>query len=893
MRERTTNGEGETSSLPAPEVLAACREFERAWLSRPRPRIEQCLAWVPADARGMLLRELIALEMDLRRVAGDTVEPQDYHARFPEHAEQVAAAVELYRARSMTTASLDAAEDAGELARLVDGYLADLQQGKIPDRAALVAAHPSLADQLEACLASIDLVHGAAGTEALPARFGRYAVQRTLGRGAFGIVCLARDTELDRLVALKVPSQGRFSSVAELEQFVQEARTTAQLEHPGIVAVYDVLRDAQRVVIVQQYIRGHDLRSRLEQSGPLPPAEAAALTISVAEAVAAAHEKGFVHRDLKPSNILLDELGRPHVADFGLAVHESLQGRRGERSGTPEYMSPEQVRGESDCLDGRSDIWSLGVVLYELLTGCRPFRGNTIHELFDAILHHDPPSLRQANAGIPAELEQICLTCLSKHATDRYANGLELAHDLRRCLASLQSAADTRRSSPAYESSEYRSGKEDRPQTSMAVLPFVDMSPQQDQDYFCEGMTEELIHRLTRVRRLRVMSRMSVWRFKAATLDIREIGHQLRVDAVLVGGVRRAGQLLRVTAELTSVSDGYQLWSESYDRDVQDIFSVQDDIAQNIVRSLEVVLSAGERHVLQAPPTTNVQAYEYYLRGRKFFYQYRRKGIELALQMYSLAITHDADYAAAYAGIADCHCFLFLYSRQSRAYLEQADAASRTALELAPESPEAHSSRGGVLSLYNRHAEAEVEFETAVRLGPDLFDAYYLYARDCFAQGKLEKAVALYERASEVNPQDYQSPLLVAQSYAALGRPELAEAARRRGVAIVQQRLMVSPDDVRALYMGANALAALGETAKSLEWARLARSMEPDEPMVLYNLACIWALAGHTGEAIDCLEQAVRNGLTQKGWLEHDGNLDPLRSHPRFQALLGELEDFV
>ena len=395
----------------------------------------------------------------------------------------------------------------------------------------------------------------------------------------------------------------------------------------------------------------------------------------------------------------------------------------------------------------------------------------------------------------------------------------------------------------------YLGGKRGIKATSIAVLPFSDMSPQKDQDYFCEGMTEELIHRLTRVGSLRVVSRMSVLRYKESALDIREIGRQLNVEAVLEGGVRRAGNRLRITAELTSVSEGYHLWSESYDREMKDIFTIQDEIAHNIVRSLELALSAGERRFLQSPPTTDVQAYDYYLRGRKFFYQYRRKGIELALQMYSLAIMHDAQYAAAYAGIADCHCFLFLYSGQRQVNLEQADEASRKALELAPDSPEAHSSRGGVLSLYDRHAEAEVEFEAAVRLGPDLFDAYYLYARDCFAQGKLEKAVQLYARASEVNPQDYQSPLLVAQSYEALGRPEQAEAARRRGVEIVQQRLMVSPDDVRALYMGANALAALGETEKSLEWARLALSMEPDEPMVLYNLACIWSLAGKIGRS--------------------------------------------
>ena len=570
------------------------------------------------------------------------------------------------------------------------------------------------------------------------------------------------------------------------------------------MAVYDVLRDAERVVIVQQYIRGQDLRKRLEESGPLASHEAAALTINVAEAIAAAHQKGFVHRDLKPSNILLNEQGRPHVADFGLAVHESIQRRHcGERSGTPEFMSPEQVRGETDRLDGRSDIWSLGVVLYEMLTGSRPFHGETMEELFDAIQHHAPQPLRQIRPEISGELERICLKCLAKRVKDRYGSGVDLARDLRRYLASQSSEMSPLRSPGVDQDEPPHLGRtREAPATSIAVLPFSDMSPQQDQDYFCEGMTEELIHRLTRVRSLRVASRMSVLRYKESALDIREIGRQLHVQAVLGGGVRRSGNRLRITAELTSVAEGCQLWSESYDRAMKDVFAIQDEIAHNIVRSMELALSAGERRFLQSPPTTDVQAYDYYLRGRKFFYQYRRRGIELALQMYSLAITHDAQYAAAYAGISDCHCFLFLYSGQRRANLEQADEASRKALELAPHSPEAHSSRGGVLSLYDRHAEAEVEFEAAVRLGPDLFDAYYLYARDCFAQGKLEKAVQLYARASEVNPQDYQSPLLVAQSYEALGRPELAEAARRRGVEIVQQRLMESPDDIRALHGG-------------------------------------------------------------------------------------------
>ena len=852
------------------EVQTACFEFEQAWRAREISRVEEYLGRYQYEARGQFLQELIACEMDLRQSVGEPVKTHEYYERFPQNMGDVDAAYR--RLIVWDTASTVAAdiESDGELVGLLDDYLAQLQKGSVPDKARLLAAHPSIADQLEACLAGIDFLHGAESHETLPDRFGRYAVQGTLGKGAFGVVCLARDTELDRLVALKVPPAGRFCSTGEFERFAEEARTAAQLEHPGVVTVYDVFRDHNRVVIVQQYVQGQDLRRHLEQFGPLSSARAAQLTIGVAEAAAAAHDKGVIHRDLKPSNILLDEQGTPHVADFGLAVHKSVRRlRRGDRSGTPEYMSPEQVRGETDQLDGRSDIWSLGIVLYEMLTGQRPFGGDHSPAMFEGIEHQDPPPLCQIRPEIPAELERICLKCLSKKPADRYARMDELVKDLRQFVAQL----DTRLGS-----------------TSIAVLPFRDIGREQDQDYFCDGMTEELINRLARIKNLRVVSRAAVQLYGESTLDIPEIGRRLDVEAILGGNVRRVGDQLRITAELINVLDGCRLWSERFDRDVRDVFAIQEEIAYNIVRSLELTLSAGEKRFLQAPPTADAQAYDYYLRGRKFFYQYRRRGIELALRMFSLAIKHDPTFAMAYAGIADCYCFLALHTEHDPENLQKADEASRKALELAPDSAEAHTSRGNVLSLGRRHDEAKTEFEEAVRLGPHLFGAYYLYARDCFAQGEVEKAIELYRRASEADPQDYQAPLLVAQCYECLGRPAEAEAARRRGAEIVQQRLNVNPDDVRALYMGANALVALGEIDKSMEWATLALSMEPEEPMVLYNVACICSLAGKYKEAIEHLENAVRAGLRHKGWLDHDNNLDPLRDHPRFQTLLKTLE---
>jgi adenylate cyclase len=431
-------------------------------------------------------------------------------------------------------------------------------------------------------------------------------------------------------------------------------------------------------------------------------------------------------------------------------------------------------------------------------------------------------------------------------------------------------------------------GGSSRFQPSIAVLAFTDMSPLRDQGYFCDGIAEEIINILTRIPGLRVAARTSSFAFKDRAEDVRTIGTRLGVATVLEGSVRKAASQLRIAAQLINVEDGCHLWSERYDRDLKDVFAIQDEISHNIAATLRVALSPSGRG--SSPPTSDMHAYDFYLRGRQYYYQYKSRGIECALKMFSQAIELDATYARAYAGIADCASFLYLYAGSHEAHREQADAASRRAVELEPGSAEAHASRGVALSLQRRNDESGLEFETAARLDPLLFEAYYFHARVAFAQGKLEDAVRLYRRASEVNPHDYQAPLLVAQVYTDLGLPGEAERSRRRGVELAEARLRLNPDDVRALYMGANGLVALGKREQGLDWVRQALSMEPGEPMVLYNVACIQCLAGETDEAMRTLELAVRNGLTQKGWVVHDSNLDPLRRHPGYPALLELLD---
>jgi TolB-like protein/Flp pilus assembly protein TadD len=424
---------------------------------------------------------------------------------------------------------------------------------------------------------------------------------------------------------------------------------------------------------------------------------------------------------------------------------------------------------------------------------------------------------------------------------------------------------------------------------SIAVLPFADMSPAKDQDYFCEGIAEEIINALGKIDALQVASRSSAFAFKGKNQDIRQVGEQLRVATVLEGSVRKAGNRLRITAQLVKVADGYHLWSERYDRDLEDVFAVQDEIAENIVKALRLVLTDDEKRAIERPQTDNVEAYEFYLRGRQFFYQFREKGLQFARRMFTRAIEIDPAYARAYAGIADCSSQLYKYWDASAANLEQAESASRKALELAPDLAEAHAARGFALTLGGNHEEANREFETAIRLDPKLYEGYLYYGNGRFAEGKMAEAAKLFEQASAVRTEDYQAPALAGLCYAGLGREPEARTAFERGVRAAERHIELNPDDPRAYYLGAICWCRLGEVEKGLGWGDRALALDPEDAGVLYNVACLNAVGGRTEHALDQLEQAVENGFGHREWIENDPDLASLRALPRFQALLQRL----
>jgi len=421
---------------------------------------------------------------------------------------------------------------------------------------------------------------------------------------------------------------------------------------------------------------------------------------------------------------------------------------------------------------------------------------------------------------------------------------------------------------------------------SVAVLPFADMSPDQDQGYFCEGMAEEILNALTKIESLKVVSRTSSFRHASTSDDVRSIGKQLGASAVLEGSVRKAGDQLRVTAQLINVADGFHLWSKTFDRELKDIFAIQDEIATCIGEALLDTL---------VPVTTttccDVTAYEFYLRGRQFLNRFRKVDIEHARQMFRNAIDRDPEFASAWAGYADTYSLEIMYTDSDPSFRDMASEASAKALELDPESGEAHASAGLAHLVREEFTDAERELNKAIELNPTLFEAYYYFARTRFHQGDMDTAADFFAKAAEVNPDDYQSRLLRVQILRGQGRLDEAKAEAREAIAVVKSHLEWHPDDVRALHLGAGSLNVLGEKERADRWLRRALEVDPNDSIVLYNVACNYAIMGRAEDSLDHLENAVEKGTVSLDWMKNDSDLESLHGHPRYEALLAQVSD--
>jgi TolB-like protein/Flp pilus assembly protein TadD len=481
-----------------------------------------------------------------------------------------------------------------------------------------------------------------------------------------------------------------------------------------------------------------------------------------------------------------------------------------------------------------------------------------------------PKSLRALRGSVPESVERAVMKAMSTDASARYKTSAMFAQAL--ASGSLVTPTDTA-TLPLQTVSAAK---------SVAVLPFLTDT---QNEYFADGMAEEIINALSKIQTLRVASRIVSFALKGKNEDLGEVGRKLHVSTVLDGTVRRMGNRVRITAQLVNVADGYQLWSERYDREMEDIFAIQDDISQAIVKALRVILSEDEKKAIEKARVVNLQAYEYYLRGRQSFHQLRRKSLEYARQMFNRAIEIDPDYALAHAGVADCCSLLYTYFDARESNVRQADAESARALELDPDLAEAHVARAIAASLNKQHDEAEKHFETAIKLDPKLFEAPYFYGRALKSQGRFAEAVKMFERAAAIRPEDFSAPSMQASSLESLGMHEESQALNRRVLKVIEDRLELNPEDARACNLAATTHSKLGQSEGAMEFAKRSLAIDPDDPMLLYNVACTYSMIGKTDDALDCLERSIDRGFGHREWIDHDSDFDSIRDLPRFKAI--------
>jgi TolB-like protein/Tfp pilus assembly protein PilF len=689
-------------------------------------------------------------------------------------------------------------------------------------------------------------------------------------------VFLAQDCKHDRAVANEVHQEHQDATHGG-ERCLQENKLFSRLNHPHILPLFDSGSVDGLLYYVMPYVEGESLRERLDREQKLPIDEAVHHGRAIASALDYANRQGIVHRDIKPENVMLYE-GEAMVMDFGIAKAISVAGsdtltQTGMMIGTPAYVSPEQAAGEVN-LDGRSDQYSLACMLYEMLTGERPFQANSAQGVMSKRFTETARPLRALRAAIPDAVERAVAKAMATEPAGRYGTTAQFGQALAN--GTLHTPDDT----TVLPQSVVSAAK------SVAVLPFADMSADADNGYFTDGMAEEIINALTKIQALRVASRTSSFAFKGKNEDIGEIGKKLKVSTVLEGSVRKMGNRLRITAQLVNVADGYHLWSERYDREMEDVFEIQDDISQAIVNALRVILSEDEKKQIEKPRAVNIEAYHYYLRGRQSAHQSRRKSMDFARQMFAKAIEIDPSYALAYAGIADCYSQLYNQFDARQYNLHQADIASSKALELEPGLAEAHLARGLAVSLSKRYDEARQYFEQAMQLNPKLFEAAFWYGRAQLSQGHYEEAARLFERAIALRPEDYQAGGFLGMALTSLGREDEAQAVIRKQVWVIEQHLDLHPDDARGCIFGATAYASLGNAERSAYYAQRAMSVDPEDPMMLYNVACAYSILGKSDDCLSALEQAVSKGWSDKDWLEHDSDLDGIRGEAKYLAIV-------
>jgi serine/threonine protein kinase/Tfp pilus assembly protein PilF len=734
-----------------------------------------------------------------------------------------------------------------------------------------------------------------------------YGVLEQLGSGGMGVVYKAKDTRLGRNVALKFLPDDVSQDSQAIERFRREARAASSLNHPNICTIYDIGEFEGRPFIAMELLEGQTLRSRLS-GRPVPVSELLDIGIQIVDGLQAAHAKGIVHRDIKPANIFLVEKGPAKILDFGLAklarqeqqVADALavsslrtqvdmpQGtlltNPGSSIGTVAYMSPEQARGEE--LDARSDLFSLGVVLYEMSTGVLPFSGTTAALIFDGILRSEATPATTLNPKLPLAIENIFAKALEKDTDLRYQTAAELRTDLKRLKRDLDSnrrpAADKTETSSSAVASVATASK------SVAVLYFENQSGSKEDEYLRDGITEDVITELSKIQGLNTFSRPTVLAFRDKPMTPSQIGQLLGAGYVLTGTVRRAGLRLRISAQLIDTRTDFTLWSERFDREMKDVFEVQDEMARKIAEALRVKLSPQELEALADKPTENTQAYDLYLRGKRYARRQTRQDVEFALQMFENAVVLDPSFALAYAACANACAMYYSIFTRDQIWIERAREASGRAVALRWDLPEVQVSQAWVLYAAGLYDEAVRMVKKAIERKRDCEGAYYLLFRGLFAAGRCQEVVDLAESAIDASGEDYNVYVPILNSLGSLEKAELDLNMTRRFCASLESHLKHVPEDARArVLLGAN-YSKLNREQEALRELHMAVTLRADESSILYNAACTYCRLNRKAEAMATLSKAWDAGSRDPVWTRRDPDLKLLHGDPEFERLYPE-----